>query len=159
MTVMTPRERFLETLLFGKPDRVPRTGICRESTRRAWYAQGLPKDAGDIAEYAYRMAGGKLPWPQGGPGFPINERMIPQFEEKVIERRANSQVVQDWKGEHLRDRPGVQHRLPALGHRLRHPLLDQVSGRVRSDWEEMRSATILRTRAGCPPMRPRWRPR
>ncbi len=96
---MNSRERFLETILFGSPDRVPLTpGGARESTRNNWYQQGLPEDVTDINEYAYRQAGGTLEWPESGPGFPVNERMIPQFEEKVLEEREDSRVVQDWKG-------------------------------------------------------------
>ena len=96
---MTSRHRCLETLLFGSPDRVPlQPGDGRRSTLQAWHAQGLPRHIEDVNEHAYRQAGGMLPWPRGGPGFHVNERMIPQFEEKVIERRANTQIVQDWKG-------------------------------------------------------------
>jgi len=98
---MTQRVRFRETLLFGTPDRVPlEPGSGRRSTRAAWRAQGLPESvaAEGIAEYAYRLAGGTLPWPSGGEGFAVNERMIPQFEEKVLERRGDTQIVQDWKG-------------------------------------------------------------
>ena len=98
---MTPRRRFRETLLFGAPDRIPlHPGGGRESTRKAWHTQGLPAEIrpGQIPEYAYREAGGTLPWPPGAPGFGISHQMIPEFEEKVIERRAHSQIVQDWKG-------------------------------------------------------------
>ena len=98
---MTTRQRMLETLLFGKPDRVPLSpGGGRESTRQRWYSEGLPESVspGGIPEEAYRQAGGTLDWPVGGPGFYVNHRMIPCFEEKVVEVRANSQVVQDWKG-------------------------------------------------------------
>jgi len=98
---MTSRQQMLETLLFGKPDRVPLgVGGGRESTRARWYAEGLPRSVspGGISEYAYRQAGGTLPWPKGGPGLAPDHRMIPMFEEKVIEVKANSQVVQDWKG-------------------------------------------------------------
>ena len=96
---MNPRERYLETLRFGAPDKVPLSpGGGRQSTRERWYREGLPRQTRDIAEYAYRMAGGQAEWPRGGAGFGINERMIPQFEEKVLEVRADSQVVQDWKG-------------------------------------------------------------
>ncbi|MDT8389657.1 MAG: uroporphyrinogen decarboxylase family protein [Lentisphaeria bacterium] len=96
---MTPRQRTLETLLFGAPDRVPLTpGGGRESTRQAWYSQGLSPEIRNYAEHAYRLSGGRLPWPTSGPGFPVNERMIPYFEEKVIEVKEQSQVVQDWKG-------------------------------------------------------------
>lgn len=96
---MTPRERFLATLLFGEPDRVPlQPGGARESTRARWHSEGCPTEETDYSQYAYRTAGGTLPWPRGGPGFPVNERMMPQFEETVLEVRENSQVVQDWKG-------------------------------------------------------------
>lgn len=96
---MTDRERFLEVLRFGTVDRIPLTpGYGRISTRERWFREGLPPEVKDIAEYAYRQAGGKLEWPSGGPEFGVNERMIPQFEGKVIEKRADSQIVQDWKG-------------------------------------------------------------
>ncbi len=98
---MNDRKIYLEALLFGKPDRIPLSpGGGRKSTRETWRRQGLPETVkdGDIVEYAYRQAGGKLDWPKGGKGFSVNERMIPQFEEKVIERKESSQVVQDWKG-------------------------------------------------------------
>jgi len=41
---MTSRERFRETLLFGKPDKVPfQPGGPRESILARWHKQGLPK--------------------------------------------------------------------------------------------------------------------
>ena len=96
---MNARKRFLKTLQFDHPDKVPfEPGGGRESTLARWHREGLPETVTNVTEYAYRCAGGKQEWPQGGAGFPVQERMIPQFEEKVIERRANSQVVQDWKG-------------------------------------------------------------
>lgn len=52
----------------------------------------------NITEYAYREAGGILDWPESGDSFFVNAQMIPIFEEKVIERREHSQIVQDWKG-------------------------------------------------------------
>ena len=96
---MTARRRHLETLLFGQPDRIPlNPGAGRESTRAAWHHQGLPREVEDISQYAYRQAGGALDWPKGGPGFTVDQRMIPVFEERVIERKERSQIVQDWKG-------------------------------------------------------------
>lgn len=96
---MHARERFLKTMRFEHPDKVPlEPGGGRESTLARWHREGLPATVNDVSEYAYRCAGGKQEWPRGGVDFPVQERMIPQFEEKVIERRANSQVVQDWKG-------------------------------------------------------------
>ena len=96
---MDARRNFIETLRFGRPDRVPLTpGGGRRSTLAAWHSQGLPADVTDYNAYAYQLAGGTLPRPKGGPGFPVNERMIPLFEEKIIEERENSRIVQDWKG-------------------------------------------------------------
>lgn len=96
---MNMRDRFLETLLFGNPDRIPfNPGGGRKSTRERWHREGLPADEKSVQAYAYKTAGGKEEFPRGGCGFPIDERMRPAFEEKVIERKERSQIVQDWKG-------------------------------------------------------------
>jgi hypothetical protein len=99
---MTDRQRHLAVLAFGRPDRVPlQPGRGRKSTRERWHAEGLPAaldDADGITAYAYRSAGGREDLPVAGEGFPVDVRMIPQFEEKVIERRGDTQIVQDWKG-------------------------------------------------------------
>jgi len=99
---MTDRERRLTVLSFGGPDRVPlEPGNGRESTLRRWHAEGLPVEltGGEaVAAFAYRAAGGREELPAAGEGFPVDLRMIPRFEEKVLERRGGTQVVQDWKG-------------------------------------------------------------
>lgn len=99
---MTDRERTIATLTFGAPDRVPlQPGQGRESTLRRWHAEGLPADvtgAEEIVAFAYRAAGGREELPVSGEGFPVDVRMIPQYEEKVLERRGRTQIVQDWKG-------------------------------------------------------------
>ena len=97
---MTPRERLLATLLFRTPDRIPlEPGGGRKSTRERWVAEGMPADARDPILEAYRQVGGTLPWPCPREArFPVNERMIPCFEEKIIEERDGRRVVQDWKG-------------------------------------------------------------
>jgi len=96
---MNARERWLQTILFGNSEKVPlHPGSGRESTLKRWKQEGLPDEIQDPAEYAYRLTGGKDPWDQFGEDFLINERMIPQFEEKVLEERERSIIVQDWKG-------------------------------------------------------------
>ena len=96
---MNDREQYLATWLFGKPERVPLCpGYGRKSTLDTWHRQGLPTEVGTYNEYAYRLAGGTRAWPQGGASFPVNERMVPMFEEKILEDRPGSRVVQDWKG-------------------------------------------------------------
>jgi hypothetical protein len=96
---MNARERWLETILFGNPDKVPFSpGGGRKSTKERWYKEGLPQDVEDIGEYAYRQAGGEHEWSQFGEGFWVNEAMIPHFEEKILEDKGRTLIVQDWKG-------------------------------------------------------------
>ena len=132
----------LEALLFGKPDRIPfEPGGGRQSTLRAWHSQGLPESiqgAGAANEYAYRQAGGREDLPKGGEGFWIDERMMPQFEEKVIERRERSQVVQDWKGNvcEIGNEFTVEHLRNAIDFVTRRWIKCPVE--TRADWANMR---------------------
>ncbi len=96
---MTPRERYLETLLFGKPDKVPFSpGGPRESTLAAWRQQGLPEGANyyqtllDILVIEPEKSTG----PQVSLG--VSFRMIPTFEEKVLEHKDGHYIVRDWMG-------------------------------------------------------------
>ncbi|MGD0091284.1 MAG: hypothetical protein ABSE73_15310, partial [Planctomycetota bacterium] len=95
---MNSRERHLATLLFQTPDRVPISiGGGRKSTLETWRQQGLPAGENPVL-YAARQLGLPLEALDRRDGLGVDFRMIPHFEEKVLERRANSQVVQDWKG-------------------------------------------------------------
>jgi len=138
---MTARERVRQTLLFGAPDRVPLTpGHGRKSTRAAWHKQGLPQEipAAEIYEYAYRQVGGVLPWPAQDFHLRVNHRMIPQFEEKVIERRSDSQIVQDWKGNicEIGNEYTVEHLRNAVDFVTRRWIKCPVED--WSDWEKMK---------------------
>jgi len=149
---MTDRQRVTETLLFGHPDRIPLTpGWGRRSTLEAWHSQGLPAHVKDYNEYAYRQAGGKLPWPGGGPGFSVDERMIPQFEEKILEERGATRIVQDWKGNICEIASEFEVEF------LRNPV-DFVTRRwikcpveTRADWEAMKKRYDPGTAARLPP--------
>ncbi|MFW5870652.1 MAG: uroporphyrinogen decarboxylase family protein, partial [Candidatus Sumerlaeota bacterium] len=101
---MTARERYLETMRFGHPDRIPlNPGGPRESTRRVWAQQGLA-DPNDWWMAFHRELGIEVEEtrPKVGPG--VSFRMIPEYEEKVIEHRPGTGgapghlVVQDWMG-------------------------------------------------------------
>ncbi len=96
---MTQRQRYIAALTFGRPDRIPfQPGSGRESTLAAWRRQGLPDDVSDYHAHVRELIGIE-PLPelvQVDPG--VDFRMIPQFEERVIERRESTLVVQDWKG-------------------------------------------------------------
>ncbi len=95
---MTPRERFLQAILFGRPDKVPlQPGHPRESTLTAWHQQGLPEDA-DYYKYLLEILGiqQELAGPKVDLG--VSFRMIPEFEEKVLEHKDGHYIVQDWMG-------------------------------------------------------------
>lgn len=95
---MTNKERFIATVLFDKPDKVPFwPGGARESTLKMWHKQGLPEGedwfsciAKKLGIEAERIYADMMP--------EINFTMIPEFEEKLIEQKERTQIVQDWKG-------------------------------------------------------------
>jgi hypothetical protein len=92
------RERYLATLHFQDCDRLPfMPGGGRESTLRAWHAQGLPQNVDWLAE-GMRLAGIPPEARMSFVGLSVDWRMMPQFEEKVLEHRAGHYIVQDWKG-------------------------------------------------------------
>ncbi len=96
--MLTERERFRETLLFGRPDRVPfQPGWPRESTLEAWRRQGLPDDADWQVHLARVLDLEGWPAP-AAPDLGVSFRMIPTFEEKVLEHRDGHTIVQDWMG-------------------------------------------------------------
>jgi len=95
---MTPRERFLTTMHFGKPDRVPlQPGGPRESTLAAWHQQGLPED---VSWYPYLMdlLGIEIEATKSRVDPGVSFIMIPTFKEKVLEHRDGHYIVLDWMG-------------------------------------------------------------
>ncbi len=95
---MNARDRLLETLLFGKPDRVPLSpGGPRESTLRAWHEQGLPADVHHIDALMNALGVPREAF-ENTMHLSVDTRMIPQFEEKVLEHKDGHYIVQDWMG-------------------------------------------------------------
>jgi len=98
---MTERDRYREALLFGKPDKVPlRPGGPRESTLRAWHQQGLPPEygRGNWFDHLLEVLGIEKPPTQPHVDLGVSFKMIPTFEEKVLEHRHGHYIVQDWMG-------------------------------------------------------------
>lgn len=94
---MNFRECYLETLLFGSPERIPfMPGGPRESTIRAWHTQGLPEDKSWNQALQDELQ--LPPMPGGIEGIGADFRMIPTFEEKVLEHKDGHYIVQDWMG-------------------------------------------------------------
>jgi len=95
---LNPRERYLETLLFGRPDRVPLApGGPRESTLSAWHEQGLPQDVSYLDALSNILSIPRESF-EAVQGLPVSTRMIPTFEEKVLEHKDGHYIVQDWMG-------------------------------------------------------------
>ncbi len=95
---MTERERYIAALTFGKPDRVPfAPGWGRKSTREVWHRQGLPEGRDPMEALRAELG---IPQPAPGPRVSpgVSFRMIPTFEEKVLEHRDGHYIVQDWMG-------------------------------------------------------------
>ncbi len=96
---MNKRQRFVAALRFEPVDRVPfDPGEGRESTRAAWRTQGLPPDVTDHVGYVCKLIGIERQEETRfeSPGVVLTMR--PEFEEKIIEEREDSRIVQDWKG-------------------------------------------------------------
>jgi len=96
---MNQRQRYIETLNFGSPDKVPLSpGNPRESTLANWREQGLPEGV-DWFPHVIETLGIDYDWPvRPAPKLDIDFNLRPVFEEKVLERREGSLIVQDWKG-------------------------------------------------------------
>jgi len=95
---MNARQRFRETLLFGNPDKIPlQPGGPRESTLRAWRKQGLPQDV-NWRNYLFDLLGIEQEPQKPYIDLGVSFRMIPKFEEKVLEHKDGHYIVQDWMG-------------------------------------------------------------
>lgn len=95
---MNARERFREALLFGQPDKVPfRPGGPRESTLRTWHEQGLPEGV-PWYDHLLEVLGIEKEPAQPQVSLDVSFKMIPWFEEKVLEHRDGHYLVQDWMG-------------------------------------------------------------
>ncbi len=95
---MTPRQRFLETMHFGDPDKIPlEPGGPRESTLAAWHQQGLPED---VAWFPYLMNLLGIEPEVTKPHVSLGASfiMIPTFDEEVLEHRDGHYIVRDWMG-------------------------------------------------------------
>ena len=95
---MNIRERYIATVLGEKTDRVPFfPGRARKSTLDNWHKQGLPEDE-EWFTYVCELLGIETKWLYSDINPGIDFRMIPQFEEKIIEEKERTVIVQDWKG-------------------------------------------------------------
>ena len=141
---MTPRQQFIETLTFGKPDRIPfRPGWPRESTVAAWRTQGLEEGQPwfEALCESLRLEPGEIHGTSVDLG--VDFRMIPQFEETVLEHRGGHFIVQDWKGNvcEISDAFDVTYLRQARDFVTRRWIRCPVE--TRDDWEVMKRRYVL----------------
>lgn len=121
---MNRRERFIETMTFGSPDR-PASGdyFAYETTKKRWEQEGLPKDV-DLNEYFemdFTPFQWKIPHP---PVLPP----VPDFGTTILEEDDTYQIVRRPEGEVVQILKNVPP--PAMPHWVRYPL------QSRKDWIE-----------------------
>ena len=148
---MNPRERYIETLTFGSPDKIPFSpGGGRESTRARWHAEGLPEGKNPTAHLMEVLGIEPEPPAHGartrpGVSLGVNFLMMPQFEEKALEHKDGHYIVQDWKGNicEISDRFDVSYLRHARDFCTRRWIKCPVAN--RDDWEQMKTRYRLDT--------------
>ena len=135
---MNARERFLGALLFETVDRVPLIpGYPRESTRAAWAAQGLPVGADHRQALCEELGIDDDPYVRGM-GEAVSLRMMPEFEEKVLEHRDGHYVVQDWMGSITEISDEFDYTYIRLPRDFVTRKWHKFPVETRADWEEMK---------------------
>ena len=84
---MNARERYIETLLFGSPDKIPfEPGRPREKTLKRWHSEGLPENR-DWFDFLCKTIGIKVDSQIDPNQSCVDFKMNPKFEEKVLEHK------------------------------------------------------------------------
>jgi len=137
------RERFLACMRFEPVDRVPlmEMGLWDETPER-WHHEGLPRwvtSLRHLEDYLGLDRSYNLNW------LPINDRIYPPFEVKILEESEEHQIIRDEMGVTLRQRKHFK----SIPHYIRFPveneadyeaLLPQLNGqdagRYADDFDE-----------------------
>ena len=136
---MNQRERYVATLTFGTPDKIPFSpGGPRESTLARWYKEGLPEDA-NWFEFLCETIGIGLEPTSRSEGVGASFGLIPQYEEKVLEHKDGHYIVQDYKGNicEISDKFDVTYLRSAKDFCTRRWIKCPVEN--RDDWEQMKA--------------------
>ena len=96
---MNERERYIETLRFGSPDKIPMITMGpREPTLERWQKEGLPAGADWFPEMC-RQLGIDYDFPKKERiRLGVSLKMMPIFEEKILEHKNGHYIMQDWMG-------------------------------------------------------------
>jgi len=95
---MTPKQRYLETMLFGNPDKIPLHVFgARESTLVEWKKQGLQEGV-EYSTNVLDLLGIKREAAYKRNSINVSFKLIPEFEPKIFEHRDGRYVIRDWMG-------------------------------------------------------------
>lgn len=136
---MTPRQRMIEALTFGHPDKIPfNPGGGRESTLARWRKEGLPEGK-DPVKHMKEVLGIEHEITKPVPGLGASFIMIPEFEQKVLEHKDGHYICQDWKGNicEISDQFDVSYLRSAKDFCTRRWIKCPVEN--RDDWERMKT--------------------
>ncbi|MCL5070756.1 MAG: hypothetical protein M1308_07655 [Actinobacteria bacterium] len=97
--IMTERERYIETIKFGSPDRIPMDTLGpRKSTLERWQKEGLHVGKDWFVELCHQL-GIDYDFPKKERiTFGVTFKMIPVYEEKILEHKNGHCIIQDWMG-------------------------------------------------------------
>ena len=137
---MTERDRYIQALTFGNPDKIPLTpGGPRRSTLRRWHAEGLPEGVNAV-RHVIESLGIDLGVTGGDRhGFFLDSKMNPMFEEKVLKHEDGHLIVQDWMGAvvQISDEFDVTYLRSAIDFVTRK--WHSFPVKTREDWPQMRA--------------------
>ncbi len=92
------KERYIRTITYKNPDRVPlMPGKPREVTLSAWYNQGFPEGMDYFDALLSELGLGAEAKPNEIK-LNVSTKVIPEFEEKILEHRDGHYIVQDYMG-------------------------------------------------------------
>jgi len=92
------RERYIKTLTFGNPDKIPlMPGEPRESTIATWRTQGLPEGK-NYFSMLLEVLGIEPNKMQKSCNLEGSFQMMPKHEEKVLSHKNGHYIVRDWLG-------------------------------------------------------------
>ncbi|HID94636.1 MAG TPA: hypothetical protein EYP53_01070 [Candidatus Latescibacteria bacterium] len=136
---MDTRERFLQTLRFGMPDRIPyyELGLWHSTVER-WYGEGLPEEVPQ--DRVFDFLGFDRLWEDVG----VNFGMLPPFKERVIREGGGRKVILD--------SDGIEKEILTQGSETSMPHFIRFPVKTREDFEAIKQRYDPDTKWRCP----RW---
>lgn len=95
---MTRRDRYVETLAFGSPDKIPLSpGHPRQSTLAEWIKQGFPEGC-DPMDAVLDTIGVDPDAALKMNFIDVSFKMVPEFDVRILEHKNGHYIISDWMG-------------------------------------------------------------